>query len=90
MSVKKQSIRVGKRGEIVIPNYFREILGLKYGSNLIVSLQKESLELVPKNFDNFASKWKGKSNLKNTLKNNKEEDKSELKRESFLEKILKK
>jgi AbrB family looped-hinge helix DNA binding protein len=89
MSVKKQSIRVGKRGEIVIPNYFREILGLQYGSNLIVSLEKESINLAPKSFDNFSSKWKARTKAKNNLKSSKIEDESELKREKLLENILK-
>lgn len=86
MSVIKQNIRIGKRGEIVIPNSFREILGLKYGSNLIISLEKETLQLVPKSFEGFASKWRGRSKSKSSF----QEDKSELKREKFLEKILKK
>lgn len=42
-----QTVSIGKRGEIVIPASFRKLIGLKYGSNLILSLQESNLVFTP-------------------------------------------
>jgi AbrB family looped-hinge helix DNA binding protein len=93
-----QTVSIGKRGEIVIPASVRKLIGLKYGSNLVISLKEGSLVFTPQTYSIFEQKWQNR-NTENKAKTNKKfsnknkisfkNDVSEEKREKLLETILK-
>jgi AbrB family looped-hinge helix DNA binding protein len=89
MSVIIKTIRIGKRGEIVIPAEFRELFSLKYGTNLLISSSANGLNIQPKDFSNFKKKWQ-KSGKRKTLNLEIDDVDSEIKRENLLTQILKK
>jgi len=94
LSMSSQTVSVGKRGEVVIPAGFRKLIGLKYGSNLIISLQENNLVFTPKSYSVFEQKWQNRKQkqIKMVNSSNKTIDKNDItekNRENFLENILK-
>ncbi len=86
MSDNQLVVSIGKRGELVIPSSLRKSKGLTYGSDLIISLEGDSLVLTPKNYASFLNKWKTKRST--ASKTQLKKDTSDREREEFLTKIL--
>ena len=60
---------VSSKGQIVIPKYIRELLGLHYGSELMLNLRKDNvLEIYPKvrNIEDFFGRGR-QINKQNTM-----------------------
>jgi AbrB family looped-hinge helix DNA binding protein len=41
-----QNIKVDSKGRIIIPNSFRDVLGIKFGENIVAQVDKENSRLI--------------------------------------------
>ena len=55
----KIKIKVGAKGQLVIPKVIRESIGLQENSIATLEVKEKSVELRPFPRENIAEKWKG-------------------------------